>query len=129
MWKKLSGIMKQKLIDFLTLFSSTSTLLCCALPALMVSLGLGATLAGIVSSVPQLIWLSNHKLLVFGLGGLLLLGGGILQVINKNAPCPLDPHLRASCLRTRQNSLYLYLVSLIIYLLGSFFAFLAPVLF
>jgi hypothetical protein len=121
--------MKQKLIDFLTLFSSASTLVCCALPALMVSLGLGATLAGVLTAVPQLIWLSNHKILVFGLGALLLLGGGVLQVINQNAPCPLDPKLRRSCLRTRQNSLIIYLVSLIIYLLGTGFAFLAPLLF
>jgi hypothetical protein len=118
--------MKQKVIDFVTLFSSASTLICCALPALMVSVGLGATLAGVLSSVPQLIWLSNHKGLIFGLGLVMLIGGGILQMINQNAPCPLDPRLRASCLSTRKNSLMIYFVSMGIYLVGAFFAFILP---
>lgn len=120
--------MKQKLIDLITLFSSASTLVCCALPALMVSLGLGATLAGILTAVPQLIWLSNHKTLIFLTGGGLLILGGVFQKINQNAPCPLDPVLRGSCLRTRKNSLMIYLVSVGIYLCGGFFTFLAPLL-
>lgn len=120
--------MKQRLIDFLTLFSSASTLVCCALPALLVSLGLGATLAGILTYVPQLIWLSNHKGIIFGLGAVLLLGGGILQKINQNAPCPIDPKLRKSCLSTRKNSLMIYLGSVGIYLVGAFFAFIAPLM-
>lgn len=128
MFKKLRDHMKQKLIDFLTLFSSASTLICCALPALMVSLGLGATLAGVLSSVPQLIWLSMHKGLIFGLGAVFLVGGGVLQKINQNAPCPIDPKLRQSCLSTRKHSLMFYLASTGIYLVGAFFAFIAPLM-
>jgi hypothetical protein len=33
----------------------------------MVSLGMGAVLAGLVSDFPQLVWLSKHKIEVFGL--------------------------------------------------------------
>ena len=63
----------------LSLMASTSTLLCCALPALFVALGAGAALAGLVSAAPWLVWLSAHKALTFGTaGGLLLLAGGLL---------------------------------------------------
>ena len=37
------------------LFTSFGTLICFALPALFVALGMGAAVAGIVSAVPQLI--------------------------------------------------------------------------
>ena len=42
---------------FGALLASSGTLVCCVLPAVMVSLGAGATLAGLVTAVPQLIWL------------------------------------------------------------------------
>lgn len=119
-------MMKQKIIDLLTLLSSASTLVCCAIPALLVSLGLGATLAGVVSAFPQLVWLSEHKLLVFVVGGLFIMIGGIWQHIQKNAPCPIDVKEKEACTRTRQNSYRLYNVSLIFYLIGFFFAFIAP---
>lgn len=39
----------------LSIATSSSTLICCALPALLVAIGAGATLAGLVTAVPQLI--------------------------------------------------------------------------
>ena len=50
----------RSVLPTLTLFGSFSTLLCCALPALLVSLGAGAVTIGLVSAVPQLIWLLCH---------------------------------------------------------------------
>ena len=44
-----------------SLLASTATLLCCVLPAVMVSIGAGAALMALVSSFPQLVWLSEHK--------------------------------------------------------------------
>ncbi len=52
-------------LAFTALLASSGTLVCCVLPALMVALGAGATLAGLVTAVPQLIWLSEHKVEVF----------------------------------------------------------------
>lgn len=46
--------------------ASAATLVCCVLLAVLAALGAGATLAGLVSAVPQLIWLSACKALVFG---------------------------------------------------------------
>ncbi|AXQ30205.1 hypothetical protein D0B54_16655 [Solimonas sp. K1W22B-7] len=112
----------------LSIFTSSSTLLCCALPALLVTLGAGATLAGLVSAVPQLVWLSAHKGLVFGAAGAMLAVAGWLQLRARNAPCPIDPQLAAACARTRRVSLGVYLFSLAIYGVGLVFAFLLPLL-
>ena len=47
-------------VTWVTLATGASTLLCCALPALLVALGAGAVLATAVSVFPQLVWVSEH---------------------------------------------------------------------
>jgi hypothetical protein len=110
----------------LSLFASSSTLICCALPALLVALGAGAALSGLVGAFPQIVWLSEHKVGLFTFAGLMLAASGGLQWFNRNAPCPIEPALRDACLRTRKVSLRVYWVSVGIYLLGGFFAFVLP---
>jgi hypothetical protein len=110
----------------LSLFTSGGTLICCALPALLVSLGAGAALSSLVSAVPQLVWFSLHKDVVFGIGALMLVAAGVLQWRARSLPCPLDPALAAACTATRRNAARLYWASVAIYLTGAFFAFLAP---
>lgn len=91
-------------VALLTLLASTGTLICCVLPAVMVSLGAGAALAGLVTAVPQLVWLSAHKALVFGVaGGMLLLSGGLL-LRARAMPCPADARLAQACRRLRRWS-------------------------
>lgn len=121
----LRGSLWSALVSVLT---SSSTLICCALPALLVSLGAGATLAGLVTAVPQLIWLSAHKLAVFVLAGLMLAIAGALQWRARYLPCPADARLAAACRRTRRASLLLYLFSVAVYALGLLFAFVLPAL-
>ena len=111
---------------WLSLLASGGTLVCCALPALLVMLGAGAALSGLVSAVPQFVWLSEHKGWVFGSASVLMLAGGWLQWRNRTAPCPLDPQLRAACLRTRRWSLGVYLASLLLLAVGAAFAFVLP---
>ena len=45
----------------LSLFASTSTLLCCALPALLITVGAGAVMAGLTATFPGIMWLSANK--------------------------------------------------------------------
>ena len=116
---------KGHLLPFLSLFTSAGTLICCALPALLVTVGAGAALAGLVSTVPQLILLSTYKLQVFTVAGVLLLITGIIQWKMRNAPCPTDPDLAASCMRMRSINKWVFMLSLVIYIVGFFFAFLA----
>ncbi len=111
---------------WLALAASGSTLVCCALPALLVSLGAGAVLASLVSTFPALIWLSQHKLALFIGAGLMLAVGGWLQ--SRPAACPLDPELARACARYKRISRGVYLASLAVYLIGGFFAYLLPAL-
>ncbi len=115
--------------SLLSLFTSGGTLICCALPALLVALGAGAALAGLVSAVPALVWLSERSAWVFAGAGLMLALAGWLQWRARFEPCPTDPALAATCMRTRRVSAWVYGISVLIYLVGAFFAFAAPLLF
>jgi hypothetical protein len=114
--------------SLLSLFASTSTLVCCALPALLVSLGAGAALASLVAVFPQIVWISEHKEMIFLISSVLMVLGGFLQWRNRFAPCPVDPDLRKACLSTRRTSLRIYFVSLVLLLVGGWFAFIQPLL-
>ena len=116
-------------VTWVTLATSASTLLCCALPALLVALGAGAVLATAVSVFPQLVWVSEHKIEVFVIAGAMLTVAGWLQWRAKSLPCPVDPVLRDACTRGREISLAAYWVSVVIFAIGGFFAFVAPTLF
>lgn len=117
---------KDSFINYFTLFGSVSTLICCALPSLLVSLGLGAVLAGIASNVPALIWVSENKIQVFAFSLTMLLFNGFILWKNKDAPCPIDPKLRDACLSGRKTSRNIYFVSLLVFIVGFFFAYIAP---
>jgi hypothetical protein len=110
------------------LAASSGTLLCCALPALLVTLGAGAALAGLVSVFPQIVWLSEHKALVFGVAAVAMAVAGVMQWRARSAPCPTEPALRDACLRTRRWSARVYAVSLLFLVLGAWFAFVQPLL-
>ena len=124
----MDGVAQSKFASVLSLFTSGGTLVCCALPALLVALGAGAVLSSIVSVFPQLVWLSEHKVEVFLLATLMLALSGYLQWRARSLPCSTDPALAAACTRTRKSAFWVYLASLVIYLIGGFFAFLAPML-
>lgn len=113
------------LISTLALFGSFSTLFCCALPALFVSLGAGAALIGVVSAVPQLVWLSEHKIALFIFAGIMLTLSGIMRYATRNAPCPADPVKAKSCQRMRRFSFGIFLFSIALYFIGIYFAFIA----
>jgi hypothetical protein len=114
-----------KLLPSITLFLSASTLICCALPALFVALGAGASLVSLLGAFPQLLWFSEHKALIFTVAGAFL---AINLVLRMYAPrqCPSDPKLAEECTKTQRISLIILIASVALYLLGGFFAFVAP---
>lgn len=116
-------------VTWITLATSASTVVCCALPALLVALGAGAVLASAVSVVPQLVWISEHKIEVFVLAGVMLTVAGWLQWRARSLPCPIEPALRNACVRARKMSQVVYGVSVAIFAIGALFAFIAPQLF
>lgn len=109
----------------LALFASASTLVCCALPALLVSIGAGAVMAGLAAEVPGLIWLSERKLWVFAVAGVMLAGAGYAKWRSRNAPCPADPRQARACARLRVTGSIILGVATVAYLVGGFFAFFA----
>ena len=108
------------------LLASSATLVCCVLPAVLVSLGAGAVLVGLVAAVPQLVWLSEHKLAVFGIAALFLAVSGAILWRGWRLPCPVDSELGRKCMRWRRASRNLYFASLAMFLISNLFAFVLP---
>lgn len=63
---------RSSLLNYFSLFSSFGTLLCCALPSVLVLLGLGTTVASLLSAMPWLVSLSRHKVWTFSISGVLI---------------------------------------------------------
>jgi mercuric ion transport protein len=66
---------RSALLSYFSLFTSVGTLFCCALPSLFVLLGMGATVASVLSSLPWLVTLSHHKNWTFGVSATLIAFG------------------------------------------------------
>ena len=113
-------------VAFGALLASTATLLCCVLPAVLVSLGAGAVVVGLVSAFPQLIWLSEHKAAVFGTAVVLLAVSGMLLMHARTLPCPADPAAARACNRLRHISHAIYGVAAGALVIGALFAFVLP---
>lgn len=111
-------------VTWLTLFVTTGTLVCCALPILLVTLGLGATVAALTSALPFLITLSQHKAWVFALSGLMLGLSGWL-IYRSGRSCPSDPQLGELCNKTHIWNRRIYWSSVIIWGIGFVAAYLA----
>jgi hypothetical protein len=109
----------------LSLFASTSPLLCCALPALLVTLGLGTSLAGLVSAAPWLGELSRWKAWLFLGSGALLALAFLAHRRSARLPCPTDSEQARACTRLRRASGAILGLSILLWAVGFFFAFLA----
>lgn len=121
-----SALTRNVILSAATLLSSAGTLVCCVLPAILVALGAGAALAGLVTAIPQLVWLSEHKPLVFGTAFALLIASGGATWYSRTLPCPTEPRAAQSCQRLRRINLALYSVALISFAVGLAFAFILP---
>jgi hypothetical protein len=125
---ELHAIKSNKIVNYLTLFTSSGTIICCALPALLVSIGAGAALSSLISIFPKLIILSTYKIPIFIGAFIMLIISGIIQYLVKNLPCPADKKLANECKKTRRVSLIMYFLSLGIFTIGFLFAFFLPFL-
>ena len=119
----ISNIFKQFISPSLSLFTSLSTLICCALPTFLVTLGMGASMVSLISLFPWLLVLSEYKIQIFFVAGLLLLISFYLFWKGRNAPCPIDPIQAKMCLKLRFTNLIILIISSTIFLIGFFFAF------
>ena len=123
---KLTDLNKIRNVSILSLFTSTGTILCCALPALLVTIGAGAALSSLISSFPQIVWISKYKSYVFLAAFVLIAIAGYLQWQARKLPCPTDKLLAKKCMQARTISLWIYFVSLALLLIGFAFAYVLP---
>jgi len=108
---------------WLTLFASAGTLICCALPVALVTLGLGVAVASLTASFPILITLSKHKEWIFaGSGALLVLAGWLLY--RPGRTCPADPAAAALCERLQQWNRRVHGSAVAVWSVGFFTAYL-----
>jgi hypothetical protein len=122
----MSALTRNVILSAATLLSSAGTLVCCVLPAILVALGAGAALAGLVTAIPQLVWFSEHKPLVFGIAFALLIASGGATWYSRRLACPTDPVAAQSCQRLRLINVALYSVALVSFAVGLTFAFVLP---
>jgi mercuric ion transport protein len=126
---------RSAVLNYFSLFTSLSTLLCCALPSLLVLFGLGASVASMLSFVPWLVTLSRHKQWTFAASGVLI----ALSFVNTYYISPLiSPLIRtkqctaddpSACEEASKLSGILLWVSAVIYAAGVFVAYvLGPIL-
>ena len=116
----------EKTANFFSLFASSSTLVCCALPAIFVAIGAGASFASLVSTFPFLITLSQYKIYITFFALVMLLIAGYANYRNYNLPCPADPELGRLCMKTRKRSRVIYYVSAGIFMFATLFTYLVP---
>ena len=118
--------MEGRYINYLALFASTSTLICCALPAFFVILGAGATLASLIENVPQLVVFSKHKGLITSIAFVILIISGMINRRVRSLPCPIDQKSAKICMVTRKRTRVLYMLSVTLFLIGLFVAYIIP---
>jgi hypothetical protein len=115
-----------KFLNFFSLFGSLSTLLCCALPVTLVSIGMGATFASLTSVFPQVVWLTSHKDILFVVTGILLVLSYWLMRRSETQVCPIDPGQREACQTSKKTSYYIFYFSVVMYMIGLLFSFVIP---
>lgn len=123
----------KSVLSYLSLFTSFGTLLCCALPSLLVLLGLGATVASFLAAVPWLVALSRHKNWVFAIAGILIAGNLVYvywlgpRLAMRGGACP--PDSPEACVTASRASRTVLWISAVLYCGGAFSAYaLGPLL-
>ena len=118
--------MNEKAANFFSLFASSSTLICCALPSLFVMLGAGASFASLLTIFPFLIMLSQHKVTISLIALATIALAGFAHYKTARVPCPVDPELGRACLQSRKRARVLYYVSVSIFVFATIFTYLVP---
>ena len=114
--------MKEKILSFLSLFTSTATLFCCALPALIAVLAGGAAVSAYATSLPFIIPLSQHKGWIFVIAGILI-GINFLFTLKPKSKIVCAVTGGKGCDAAGKFTRTMMWISLIIYVIGAFMAY------
>jgi mercuric ion transport protein len=120
------------LLNYFSLFSSFSTLICCALPSVLVLVGMGTAVASLLSMAPWLVSLSRHKIWTFSIAGTLIAASFVMTYLvaprlQRGEVCAGDDP--ATCGEVSKLSKVVLWGSAVIWSAGFFVAYLlAPIL-
>ncbi|WP_019029992.1 hypothetical protein [Colwellia piezophila] len=120
-------IIENPYFKWITLFVASGTLLCCALPILLVTLGFGAVVASLNYNIPGLLFLAEHKLWTLTIAAVILI---VLAWIiwRPNQYCPVESDLAALCKKSKRLNKRIFWLSLMIWFIGLFTSyFLLPI--
>ena len=113
---------QQKISSFFTLFTSTGTLLCCALPAAVAAFTGGAAVTSMISNFPWLVPLSANKGWIFlGSGIMLVLSGILIYRPQGKMACSVTGG--AGCEVAGRFTKIMFWSSVSIFSIGAFFAY------
>ena len=117
---------KEDFVSIGSLFTSVSTLLCCALPSLLVALGMGAVVAGLVSDLPWLIFMSKYKGWTFLMAGIMIgFNFWLFYGRKREQTCEIDENGKeTACDTAARWSKGILWFSFALYILGLFAAYL-----
>lgn len=119
---------KQKVSSFFALFTSTGTLICCALPAAVAAFAGGAAVTSMISTFPWMVPLSAHKEWIFlGAAVMLTISGVLIYRPKGKVACSITGG--EGCEVAGRFTKVMFWTSVIIFLTGAFFAYaLLPVI-
>lgn len=116
--------MKEKIISFFSLFGSSATLICCALPATIAAVAGGSAVVSLISAFPFLIIISQNKDWIFLGAGLLLIFNGIITLKPKGKlACSVTGG--KGCKIAGKFQKYMFWFSSALFIIGGFMAYLA----
>ena len=110
-------------LGWLGLFASATTLVCCAIPILLVALGFGAAVASAFEAVPALVFFGERKLWTFLVAGVLLVVAWLAH--RSQTSCPTDPELARACERARRWNQRVLMIASAVWMAGFAAAYLA----
>jgi len=114
--------MKEKILSLLSLFGSSATLLCCALPAAVSIIAGGAAVGSLISAFPWLIPISKYHNWIFAIAGMLLFMNGIFVFSPKGkVACAVTGG--KECEVAGNFSKWVFWISIVLYGIGVFFAY------
>lgn len=114
---------KDTIVTFFALFSSFSTIFCCALPIIFVMLGMGASFASMTSALPIINSLLEYTTELFILTAIFLFTSGYM-IFFRPQTCPIEPKLAKLCAKMKKINKVIWFISLILFLCGIFFKYL-----
>lgn len=113
-------LLKDNILPFIALFTSVATIFCCALPIILVALGMGAVFASLSSNISAITFLAENALTIFIITGILLAISGYMIFIRPQS-CPIDPKLTKICTRSKKINKVVWWLSISILGISLFF--------